>query len=229
MKKTIVLVVSMMLVAGAIALPAQAKKKKKSVAVETTFHFHGAQPVGEAESDPAVNNTMYLPMDAAAPDGAEPKSKQITNGLVTPNTECAGNQLYPIWVGKVSGRIVGDVKVSLNTVSTPGGQVDVRIWPDINSSLCTSELAGTTDYPKPAAEKTIDLPPGPGTTEVDLGTVDFPAIGSFMIQISPTPLVDAGPQKVLSPFAGRVLYDSTSFDSTITFSCVPKTGTSCAP
>jgi hypothetical protein len=227
MKRTIVLILSLMLVAGAIALPAQAKKKKKPAPVVTTLHFHGAQPLGELESDPVVN-AVYLPMDATAPDGAQPRSKQITNGLVTPNTECAGNQLYPVWVGKVAGQVVGNVKVTLNTVSTPGGKVDVRIWPDVSSSLCTSDLAGTADYPMPAAEKTIDLPPGPGTTEIDLGTVNFKSIAGLMIQISPTPLADVGPQKALTPFFGRVLYDSADFDSTITFSCVPAKGASCA-
>jgi hypothetical protein len=49
-----------------------------------------------------------------------------------------------------------------------------------------------------------------------------------MIQISPTPAADAGPQQLLTPFVGRVLYDSADYDSSITFTCAPTTGASCA-
>lgn len=226
MRKTIVFALSLALVAGAIALPAQAKKKKPAF-VTTTLHLHGSQPLGEAESDPLVN-PFYLPMDTTAPDGSAPKSKQITTLGVSPNTQCAGNQLFPVWVGKVAGHVVGDVKVTLNTLSSPGGKVDVRIWPDVNSSMCTSDLAGTADYPDPAAEKTIDLPIGPGTTEIDLGKVDFTSVGVLMLQVSPTAGPDVGPQATVTPFFGRVLYDAAGFDSTITFSCAPTSGKSCA-
>lgn len=227
LRKLVVVVLAAALVAGALVGSADAKKKAKKPVV-TTFHLHGSQPAGEAESDPVVN-PVYLPMDATAPTGSTPKSKQITNLLVSPNTQCAGNQLFPVWVGKLAGHVVGDVKVTLSTLSTPNGKVDVRIWPDVNSSLCTSSLAGTDEYPKPAAEKTVDLPAGPGSTEIDLGNVDFTATGVLMIQISPTPGPTVGPQATLTPFAGRVLYDATAYDSTITFSCIPTSGSSCTP
>lgn len=201
---------------AAVAAPAVAKKTAKPV--KTTLYMHGSEVVGELESTPIVADA-YLTMDANEPEGAEPKSHGIANGVVTPNHQCAGNNLYPVFVGEVSGRIVGDMKVTLHAVSTPG-QVDVRVWPDVASLLCTSELAGTTDYPEPAAEATVDLPPGHGTIEAVFEDVNFAVGATLMVQVSPETTA-AGPEEVFAPFVARVLYDATDFASSIEFQCIP--------
>lgn len=209
---------------AAVATPAVAKKAKP---VKTTLYMHGSEVVGELESTPIVADG-YLSMDPNEPEGAESKSHGIANGVVTPNHQCAGNNLYPVFIGEVSGRIVGDMKVTLHALSTPG-KVDVRVWPDVASLLCTSELAMTTDYPEPAAEATVDLPAGHGTIEAVFEDVNFVAGSTLMLQVSPE-TTPAGPEEVFAPFVARVLYDSTDFASSIEFACIPAgRAKSCTP
>lgn len=220
------------LLAGALVAPAVAKKKAKPV--QTTLFMHGTQVVGELESSPQVADAP-LPMDPNEPSGAEPKSHGIANGGITPNHQCAGNNLFPVFVGNVSGRIVGDMTITLHALSTPGGSVDVRVWSDKLGLLCTSEVSGSQDYPEPAAEKTVALPAGAGAMEVTFEGVDFLASTNLMIQVSPSvaaelPTPDPAPDDVMGPFVARVLYDSTDFPSNVTFQCIPSKGQkSCTP
>jgi len=151
-------------------------------------------------------------MDPSEPSGSEPKSKQLTNYVAGPNTECAGNELFPVWVGNLTGTVKGDVKVTFHTISTPAAAVDVRIWPDVNSQLCTQETLGAFDYPEPAGEVRVNLPPGPGSTEAVIERVNFKAGSLLMLQLTPV---------VEGPFVGRVLYDSTQFVSKIELKCTP--------
>lgn len=227
-KKAMVCVLAGGLLAGSLAVPALAKKKAKPVL--TTLYMHGTEVVGEAESSPQVAD-QPLKMDTTEPTGTEPKSHGILNGIVTPNTKCAGNNLFAVFVGDVSGRIVGDLKVTLHAISTPG-KVDVRVWPDVFGLMCTSNLSGSTDYPEPAAEATLDLPAGHGTIEAVFEDVNFTASSSLMIQVSPdaeevgTP---AGEENYMLPFFARVLYDTAEFASSVEFTCIPATGKSCTP
>lgn len=222
--KRIVPLLAVLLLAASLATPAVAKKKVKPIA--TTFYLHGATPVGENDSL-AVVNDVYLPMDQNEPAQDAPASRFIVNGIATPNTKCAGNNLFPVWSGKVSGRITGDVKLTFTTVGTPGSVV-VRIWPDVNSLLCDSAAAGTTEYPDPAGEVTVALPPGTGTVEAVMEDVDFSAVASVMVQISPAVAAElpepAG--AVLDPFVARVLYDNADFASSLEFACIPPKGAS---
>jgi hypothetical protein len=216
------------LVAGALVVPATAKKAKP---VKTTLYMHGTSIVGEADSSPQVADAP-LPMDPNAPEGAEPKSHGIANGVVTPNHRCAGNNLFPVFVGDVKGRIVGDMKVTLHALSTPG-KVDVRVWADKMGLLCTSDISGTSEYPEPAAEVTVDLPAGHGVIEAVFEDLNFPAAVNLMIQVSPqaTPVATpAGDRHYFTPFVARVLYDATDYASNVEFSCIPPKGAkSCTP
>ena len=177
MKRILVLLMIVGLVVGAVATAEAGKKKPKPVA--TALYLHGATVVGENDSMAQVND-VYLPMDATEPSGAEPKSRFIFNAFVTPNTKCAGNNLFPVWAGGLSGRVTGDVKLTFHTLGTPG-QVVVRIWPDVGSLLCDSAASGSMDYPEPAGEVTVDLPPGQGTVEAIMEDVDFSSVGSLML------------------------------------------------
>ena len=225
MKKLLVFTV----LAGLMLTPLSAFAGKKAKPVPTKLFFHGSTVIGENDSI-AVVNDVFLPMDSTEPSGAEPKSKQIVNGIVTPNTQCAGNNLFPVWSGQLAGTVKGDVKVTFSAVGTPG-PVSVRIWPDVNSLLCNSATSGSTDYPEPAGEVIVDLPPGEGTVEAVMKGVNFKAIGSMMVQISPVVAADIPDPggAVLTPFVSRVLYDTPDFASSVEFTCIPAKGKTCTP
>jgi hypothetical protein len=217
MKKLAASALTAGLVVGSLAADAGASRRRP---VNTKLYLHGSTPADEA--DYGALGDAYPGMDSKKPAG-EPKSKQIINYLAGPNDQCAGNNLFPVWIGDVSGTIVGKMKLTFTTVSTPG-KVDVRVWPDVASLLCTSELAGTNDYPKPAAEVRVDLPPGGGTVAAVTKKVKFKAVQSLMVQITPA----SGPAAdVLDPFVARVVYDSPEFASSLHFKCIPARGKSC--
>ena len=205
--------------AAAALGPAEAavKPTPRTRPVATTLYLHGAEPLGELESFPLVAD-QYLTMDPEEPTASEPRSKQITNYVAGPNTQCAGNTLFPVWVGELRGRVRGDVTVTFHTLSTPGS-VDVRIWADVATLLCNSAATGTMDYPPPDGEVRVNLPPGQATVEALIEDVSFRARSVLMVQITPV---------TLPPFFGRVLYDSTSMPSRVEFRCSPASGRRCA-
>lgn len=219
MRKPLVIALSAGLIAASLATPALAGKKKAKP-VATTLYLHGNEVVGEVENFGLIASGTFMSMDANEPTGAEPKSKFFTNYVGGPNTECAGNDFFPVWVGDVSGKVTGDVKVTFNSIATPGGVIDVRIWPDVASQLCTNETLGAFDYPEPAGEVRVNLPAGPGSVEAVIEGVNFTAGSKLMLQLTPD---------IASPFVGRALYDSTSYISKIEFNCTPASGKSCTP
>jgi hypothetical protein len=202
------------------SLAADAGAKKRARPVNTKLYLHGTSPVDEM--DYGALGDAYPSMDPKKPAGP-PKSKQITNYVVGPNERCAGNNLFPVWIGDVSGTIVGKMKLTFTTASTPG-QVDVRVWPDVASLLCDQETLGAHDYPKPAAEVRITLPPGGGTVKAITKKVRFKATQSLMVQLTPATAPVGG---VLGPFVARVVYDSPEFASSLQFKCIPRKGKSC--
>lgn len=202
------------LVAAPLSPATAAKKKPKPV--QTKLLFHGSMPFGEIESRA---NGAYLPMTPAEAGGSEPKSYQVTNFGGGPNTQCAGNMYFPVWVGPVAGKIVGDIKVTLHAISS-GGTVDVRVWPDVNSLLCDSAATGAMEYVEPATSATVSLPPGHGAIEVVLPNTEFTAQALMMVQVTPV---------IIPPFFSRVLYDTAEFSSGVEFACIPARGTACAP
>lgn len=226
MKKVLAVALSLGLLVAAFGVPAAAKKKAKPIG--TKLYLHGTTVIGENDSM-AIVNDVFLPMDSKEPTGAEPKSKQITNGLVTPNVQCAGNNLFPVWSGPLAGTVKGDVKLTFSAVGTPGPAV-VRIWPDVNALMCNSSTSGSTDYPEPAGEVVVDLPAGEGTVEAVMKGVNFKAVGSLMVQITPAVAADIPDPggSALTPFVARVLYDSTDFASALEFKCIPAKGKTCS-
>ncbi|HJR46102.1 MAG TPA: hypothetical protein VJ927_10915 [Actinomycetota bacterium] len=227
MRKIIALLAASAVLSAAFVTPALGKKKAKPV--PTKLFLHGETVIGENDSFTAVAEG-YLPMDSKEPTGTEVKSRQITNYLGGPNPNCAGNNLFPVWSGPLSGTVKGDVKLTFSTVGTPGPVV-VRIWPDINASMCDSPATGATDYVDPAGEVTVELPPGQGTVEAVMKGVNFKAAGVVIVQISPAVAVDvpdpAG--SILNPVMARVLYDTPEFASALEFNCIPASGKTCTP
>ena len=227
--RNVVAVLGSVAVIAAALVPgvAQAAKPKP---VQTKLYLHGTSPIGESDSFPVVADA-FLPMDAKEPTGTEPKSKAITNGIGTPNYQCAGNTLFPVWTGPLVGRVKGDMKVTFHSIGSPG-QVEVRVWPDVMSQMCTSETTGATDYVEPAGSVVVDLPPGQGSVEAVIKGVDFEATAMLMVQISPIVVADLPSPlgAVLSPNFARVLYDTPDFASGLEFTCIPAKGkTSCTP
>lgn len=216
----------------AVVQPAQAKKKAKPVA--TSLYLHGATPiVGENDSFSLVNEA-FLPMDKTEPSASAPGSRWITNYLAGPNTQCAGNNLFPVWGGALAGTIKGDVTLTLHTIGTPGDVV-VRLWADVGqgASLCDSSnpASPSSNYLDPAGEVQVTLPPGPGTVEAVMEDVNLKAMGSIVIQISPAVAVDVPDPggSVLAPMFSRILYDTTDYASVLEFDCIPASGAACTP
>jgi len=212
-------IVSMLLIFGLMfgaVASAEAKKKKSKKPVPLTYYFHGTETVGEI--DLASNfGAGYLKMDSTEPTEPAPRSRPFTIWTGDPQmwNDCAGNYLMPVWTGPLSGKVVGDMKVTLHTLSAPK-TVTIQVWPDLAAMACASNDLAEGDYPTPAAETTIDLPPGPGESEIVLKNVKFDASSMLMLQVVPH-----------GPVPGRVLYDSPDFASKIEFKCIPKSGKSC--
>ena len=219
MKRALVLVTTIGLLAAAV-VPGPAAAKKS--ATPTTLYFHGTSYVGETEIPDGIN-AIYRVMDATKPADPAPKSVELVaagaEGNGTPNPTCAGNPLFPVWVGEVNGTIVGDIKVALDSVSLPVTKVDVRVW-NIVPGLGACDSGQTEAYVDPNAEVRVDVPPGPGTIEAVLKNVKIKATGQLMIQF--TPVLDG-------VTATRVLYDSPSVNAQIQFNCLPASGASCTP
>ena len=140
------------------------------------------------------------------------KSKFITNYLAGPNTVCAGNNLFPVWSGKVSGTIKGDMKLTLHTVSAPR-QIEVEVWPDIGSQACASNDVSEGSYPEPVAYAVADVPAGPGVTEIVMKNVNFKAASSLLVQLTP-----------VGPGGPRILYDAADYATATLYNNQPAIG-----
>lgn len=209
MKKILATAVVLALVGGALSAPASAgKKKKKKVAqVPVTMFFHGTETLGEIDM---VNNLgnggTLLAMDTTEPTGTQSKSFPILDAIATPNESCSGSPLFPSWSGNLIGRVTGDVKVVFSTIAS-AGTVDVELFADAGPLACNET------YIEPAAETTIDLPPGAGTVEAVIEGVDFTLLRNLVVMINPRNL-DA-------PAVGRVFYDSATDASRVELVCTP--------
>ena len=211
MKKFFAITVVLALVVGAMTVPASAgKKKKKAAPVAVTMFLHGTETFGEIDM---VNNIgaggTLLPMDPTEPTGSPSKSFPILDLIATPNEACSGSPLFPSWTGNLIGQVTGDVKVVFNTIAS-AGSVDVELFADAGPLACNET------YIEPAAEVTVDLPPGSGTVEAVIKGVNFELLRNLVVMINPRNL-DA-------PAAGRILYDSTTDASRIELVCTPAAG-----
>jgi hypothetical protein len=172
--------------------------------VTTTLYMDGTAPTGEAEG------LAYLQLVSEAP--AAEKSMQLVNYVGGPNTNCAGNALFPVFVGSLSGTVTGPITVRFDAASTAGA-VDVRVWPDVSQQRCAP------DYPTPARQATVTLPTGEGVVDAVLSGADFDAGSQLMIQITPV---------ISTPFVGRMFYGTA--DAQVEFDCIPSINeTDCLP
>ena len=224
-KKAVVVVVLACLAAGLSVVPVAAKKNDRGV-VKTTLYLHGTRPVGEAEAFLPVVHENLLMMDSIAPTSQE-RSKQITNYGAGPNTQCAGNNLFPSWIGEATGRITGDVRFDFTSIGT-SGLVDIKVWADVpgGTDFCDE------GYIEPHAQALgVEIPVGEVDIVAKLKGPQFAVKRTLLVQISPSTMDVAGTQRPGSNlFSSRIWYDSEGHPSGLSFSCRPPAGrSSCTP
>lgn len=220
MRKTLVVLLALGLLAGLLAAPGSAaKKKKKAKPVAHTFYLHGTETFGEAEIPDGVGTAIFKPMDETEPSAAEPKSMFVTNYMAGPNTACSGNNLFPTWGGRIAGTVTGDITLYLNAATHPANNLQIDIFADATGG-CESSL-GSTGFVPPVASQVVSLAPGLGENEIVFEDVKFEAMANITIMVTPS---DLG----TNPTQARLLYDSTDFASRVEFTCIPASGKSCA-
>lgn len=206
MKRTAVLgIVLVSLIGGAMTASAAPAKVKP---VKMTQFLHGTQDIGEVQA----RTDGYGVMDAKAPTGSTAKTWGVANYVGGPNTECAGNSLFPVWIGAVSGAPVGDAVVELFLDTKGSGSLEIRLYADVDAQACNA------DHPVPIGSQIVSVQSGTGKVAITLKNINKKAkpLSSMMLQV--TPVLSA------PPYSSRVQYDSTTTPSRITFTCLPKAG-----
>lgn len=214
MRKLLVLMLAIGLIAGAIVSPAVAakKKKKKAKPVQTTLYAHGDLPVADlAEWIEGAAGGTHQKMDTTEPAGGPPKSHSYS--LPIGNPECTGNELFPSWEGTVNGTIVGDLKLFANTLALPS-TVTARVWVDVPFGSCTSGTAGVDDFVDPIAEQEVEVPAGANELEIVFKKLKVKANMNLIVELHTN---DQSSQ-------GRVLYDSSDYPTRVEFGCIPPKG-----
>jgi hypothetical protein len=209
MKRMVIAIVAVALVAGSVTT-VHAKGKMKRKPVPTTFYLHGVETLGEV--DLAKNSGVgYNVMDATEPTDDVPKSITPVTWAGDEWNDCVGSYLLPVWTGLMSGRVVGDISVTLHTAAA-SHPLEIQVWDDVDTQGCAD------NYVEPEAMTTVTVPAGPGVVEAVIEDVDFGVDELLMLQLRP----------VGGPFPGRFLYDAADLASAIELSCIPARGkTSC--
>jgi hypothetical protein len=208
LKRTVVLMLALGLVIGGVTATEAAKKSGT-----VKLFFHGTEAVGEVD---LVNNFAvgYNQMDTKKPDGSAPKS---VNGIFWVGdpalwNDCAGMFGLPVWIGQVSGKVVGDIKLTLHTLSLPR-ELEIEFWPDVASMQCKTNDFSEGSYPKPAVSKRVDIPAGHTANKIVFKGVNFKAQSNILVQFTS-----------VGPGGPRILYDAADYASSIEFRCVPVKG-----
>lgn len=216
MKKIFIVGLAVGVAASGLMAPASAAKKKKKP-VATTLYMHGNGPVGEGfEFAIYVTEGRPMTMDATEPAAGPPKS--MSYSFERGNPDCTGNSLFPSWEGKLTGTIVGDVKLQANFLAAPS-TVIARLWNDVPFASCTSPAAGTDAFVAPVAEVQAEVPAGQNEVEIVFEDLNVKVLGNIIVELHQTNPTNQG----------RVLYDSSDFPTRLEFSCIPASGSACAP
>lgn len=173
---------------------------------------HSDVSASEARLHQSVRGAFML-MDEARPVSSLPKSAGLTNAAIAPSRRCVGSPFFPVWAGEFGGRIHGTVVFEFYVVSSPGGKVDVRLWPDADVTECGEH------YRLPPARTTVQLPVGSGKVVARMTDVDFEAATNIIVQVSPRQPTTQG----------RVLFDATTTPTSLRFRCTPIWDATCEP
>ena len=215
------------------AVPAVAKKKKPKpkppveapAPVPTVMYLDGESDLGEEDGGiPVAAPGDYLKLTKEA--GTGEKSVTVASYSVGPNNSCAGNNLFPVFVGDLKGTVTGDLKVTFEAVGTPGGKVEVRVWPDLGT---TPEAPACNDANvPPAGSVVVDIPTSRGAVEAVIPGLSFPAVSTLTIQLTAVAGTANPPNPTFPPWYARAYY---GLDTTkVEFPCLPEAGSaSCLP
>lgn len=220
MKKLLTLALVLGLLGAAVGSPAVAAKKKKKKPVQTTLYMHGQAPFGEIDgaqwTADGFGPQSPMTLDAEEPTDPAPKSMNYFSPAL--NDQCTGLPLaFPTFTGPLAGTIVGDAKMTLHFASAPA-TIKARIWADVGAfSQCND------NYIEPASEVDVEVPAGSNAVEVEFKKLKLKSTSFIMIEILALSGTDYRGQ------VGRLLYDSSSAPTSITFGCVPAKGKSCTP
>ena len=160
-----------------------------------TLYMDGRTPVGEFDQSPRLVTSEGDYLELNPTPGSSEKSVLIQNRVG--NRNCTGNAFFPVFTGRVNGRVVGDMKITFPAIAN-GQSVEIRVWPDRSTGGCPP----TGQSPPPPAGKVVtSLPTGQGTVQATIPNVDFTA-EMMMLQITPADASAAG--------VGRVFYGTSA-------------------
>lgn len=194
--------------------------------VEHTYHLHGDYQAGEANWPATLDGVAV--MNSTAPTEAAPKSRFATNYAVGPNPNCSANGLLAAWKGNVDGDVVGDLTIEVPAVST-GATVVVEVFADGGGGCNEAAVP-------PVLSEVVEVAPGAAPVAVTFSDVGFTAyndisiqfriIGDVHVTVEDEETGTTARRTLSKPNEQvRFLYDSTDYDGTVTFDCVPRVET----
>lgn len=201
MKKLILLLAGLAVLATSLVAPAVAAKSKA-----TTFYLHGKGPVQEAYLNETLVDSIWMTMDTTEPTKPDPASMFITNYVGGPNTDCDGNRLLPVWMGDFAANFNGSAKVTLHTLATPGSAMVVSLYRDATGTCSGNLPTGATEAPKPVAQTEVEVAAGAAATEVVFKKLKFKSMANVALQLH---IPNGTPGQI------RVLFDSADFPSSV--------------
>ncbi|MDQ1687579.1 MAG: hypothetical protein QOK42_554 [Frankiaceae bacterium] len=208
MKRTLVLLTAACLAATAAHGAGAATKAPKPVTA--TYYFHGVNALGNQDQAGLPGSLMTA--DKKKPTGTSDKNFVFYGLGASPNTQCAGNSLFPNWIAPATGNLTGTAKVTI--FGQGSGVVKVQIFADVEAQACNEA------YPTPLGEVSVTLPAAPGPVTVSIPIAKFgkspgKVSSSFTVQLLPT---------LVPPSVQRAIYDSAASPSSVTVTCIPKVG-----
>lgn len=212
MKRTLALLTVTALSASLVGTSVAAvKKPAPPKPVKLTYYFHGTNTVGN-QDQALVGGTGLMKMDTVKPTGTQDKSFIFYGAGTSPNASCAGNSLFPNWVGAASGTATGTATVTF--YGQGSGTAKVQLFADTEAQACNDA------YPTPLGETTVAMPASAGLITVQIpitkaGKTPGKLASSFTVQIQAVQPV---------PSVNRAIYDSAASASSVTITCIPKIG-----